>query len=201
MPAGASSRILRWPSGQIRHTGIDQAAARSFPQPVSGPVENTPVGFDVGNRSKTRANRTETDHGEKVQTMVKGDATTVRARRLTLGLTVKALAELAGVDRSRVTHVEEGEPVRPATLGAILAALDAAEHDAGLSDYPPDAAPPEGPLRVAFEAHGINVTVEGIDQATVQAVALKIAYGMLAENDRHNRKEKTPPVPEDGGEQ
>lgn len=53
----------------------------------------------------------------------------IRARRTALGMSVRALAAEAGVDRSRVTTVEDGGSVRSATLGAIEAALSRLEEE------------------------------------------------------------------------
>lgn len=52
-----------------------------------------------------------------------GVGSSIRARRTALGMSVRALAVAAGVDRSRVATVEDGGTVRPSTLGAIEAAL------------------------------------------------------------------------------
>ena len=44
-------------------------------------------------------------------------------------MTVKALAERAGVDRGRLAAIEDGATARPATLGAIEKALAALEDE------------------------------------------------------------------------
>lgn len=54
----------------------------------------------------------------------------IRTRRMALGMSVTALAKLAGVDRSRVSAAESGASVRSSTLGAIEAALSQAEANA-----------------------------------------------------------------------
>lgn len=51
----------------------------------------------------------------------------LRARRMALGMSVTALANKAGVDRSRVSAAESGASIRSSTLGAIEAALTQAE--------------------------------------------------------------------------
>lgn len=119
----------------------------------------------------------------------------VRARRLALGLSVKALAERAGVDRSRVAVLEDGGTLRPATLGAILTALEAAEREAGLGPEGPAERPSEAPsgprTAITFEVEGIKVTVEGSeeDREAVEASAVRAAYGLLTALDRHRRGE------------
>jgi transcriptional regulator with XRE-family HTH domain len=53
----------------------------------------------------------------------------IRTRRERLGMSVRALATESGVDRSRIAAAESGHSVRPATLGAIEAALDRLEDE------------------------------------------------------------------------
>lgn len=56
----------------------------------------------------------------------------VRGRRERLGLTIKALAERAGVDRGRLSALEKGDSrPRASTLGAVLHALDELERELG----------------------------------------------------------------------
>ena len=53
----------------------------------------------------------------------------IRQRRAALGMTVKALAERAGVDRGRLAAIEDGATAREATLGAIERALSDLEQE------------------------------------------------------------------------
>jgi len=83
-----------------------------------------------------------------------------------MGMSVKALAEHAGVDRGRLAVLEEGGNVRLTTVSAVLRALDELEHEMGM-DVPsvvtaPDAAASE-PLRFTFhDVFGIGeIIAEG----------------------------------------
>lgn len=53
----------------------------------------------------------------------------IKARRVALGVTVKALAEKAGVDRGRLAAIEDGAAARASTIGAIEAALSRLEEE------------------------------------------------------------------------
>lgn len=61
--------------------------------------------------------------------VTEGAGERVRARRERLGMSVRALAVEAGVDRSRIAAAESGQPVRTSTMGAIEAALDRLEEE------------------------------------------------------------------------
>lgn len=83
----------------------------------------------------------------------------IRAERQALGLSVKALAERAGVDRGRVAKIEAGEPYRDSTLGAIRRAL--AEFREEISG-PYDDAPDEHVVTFRMSGNfGVDVTVSG----------------------------------------
>lgn len=88
-----------------------------------------------------------------------GIGAAMRARREALGLSVRALAERAGVDRSRVSAVEEGQSVRSSTLGAIEAALARLEEE--VSGPYDEAGPRTVTYRVQFGDQGAHVTIEG----------------------------------------
>lgn len=89
----------------------------------------------------------------------------IRARRMALGLTAKALAAEAGVDRSRVTAVEDGDAVRSSTLGAIDAALARLEE---AMSGPYDAA--TGHITQTIELpDGTKVTIAGPMDNVVEA--------------------------------
>lgn len=90
---------------------------------------------------------------------------TIRARRERLGVTKTALAKRAGVDRSRVTKVEEGVELRGATMRAIEQALDAyeSEHEQA------GATPPEQMISVIELSDGTRVTFTGSPENVVEA--------------------------------
>lgn len=84
-------------------------------------------------------------HGEAIQ-----------ARRKALGLTVKDLAERAGVDRGRVAAIEAGAKARSSTLGALDAALTQLEDEMS--------GPYDRPGMVTFQLKGnfgVEATVRG----------------------------------------
>lgn len=57
----------------------------------------------------------------------------IQERRLKLGISVKGLAEKAGVDRGRLAALEAGDAsVRATTVGAVKSALDRLEHELGM---------------------------------------------------------------------
>lgn len=88
-----------------------------------------------------------------------GVGAAMRGRREALGLSVRALAERAGVDRSRVTAVEDGQTVRASTLGAIEAALARLEEEvSGPYDEPEHKTVT---YHVVVDALGVDVTVAG----------------------------------------
>lgn len=53
----------------------------------------------------------------------------IKRRRTALGLSVKALAERAGVDRGRLAAIEDGASARSSTIGALETALNEIEHE------------------------------------------------------------------------
>ena len=81
----------------------------------------------------------------------------IAARRKGLGLSVKALAERAGVDRGRLAAIEDGAAARSSTIGAIEAALDRLE---GEMSGPYDDAGTTVTFRLAGN-FGVDVTVQG----------------------------------------
>lgn len=95
-----------------------------------------------------------------------GVGSDIAARRTRLGLSVRALADLAGVDRGRLAKIESGEAqnVRPATLGAIESALAAKEAVRGGSvarNVRQIGEPSEGLYELAIEGTDIRVVVKG----------------------------------------
>lgn len=85
----------------------------------------------------------------------------IKRRRIALGMTVKALADAAGVDRGRLSAIEDGAKARTSTLGAIEAALSRFEEEiAGPYDENDE---PGGGL-VTFRMSGdfgVDVVVQG----------------------------------------
>lgn len=92
------------------------------------------------------------------------DGESIRVRRTALGLTAKALAERAGVDRSRVAAAEAGGPVRPSTMGALDAALTQLEAEVS---GPYDA--PDHITNVIEMPDGTKVTFVGSPENVVEA--------------------------------
>jgi transcriptional regulator with XRE-family HTH domain len=112
----------------------------------------------------------------------------IRARRTRLGMAVKALAERAGVDRGRLAEIEAGTAtnVRPATLGAIYAALDDLERERGAdADLPPGAHhigdPGDDLVEFTIEGtDGMRAVVKGPirNMDELQAAARKLIEGL-----------------------
>jgi transcriptional regulator with XRE-family HTH domain len=92
--------------------------------------------------------------------VTKGAGEAIKKRRTALGVTVKALAERAGVDRGRIAAIEDGASARSATIGAIEKALNELEDEMG---GPYDAGEHGGRL-VTFRLSGdfgVDLVVEG----------------------------------------
>lgn len=83
----------------------------------------------------------------------------VRRRRMAMGMSVKALAEHAGIDRGRLTVLEDGGNVRLTTVSAVLRALDELEQEMGM-DYP---APTVSAVEPVPNSNGLlRIRVEGM---------------------------------------
>lgn len=83
----------------------------------------------------------------------------IRKRRLAIGMSVTALAKLAGVDRGRLKALEAGEKVRDTTMAAVVKALSDREHELGI-DLPSQVrmVPVEAeshPQVIRFEVQGV----------------------------------------------
>lgn len=112
----------------------------------------------------------------------------IRDRRTRLGLSVKALAVRAGVDRGRLAEIEKGSAVnvRDTTLGAINAALEAAERErAAGAQLPPGAHrigdPADDLVEFTIEGtDGIRAVVKGPirNMEELQAAARKLIEGL-----------------------
>lgn len=88
----------------------------------------------------------------------------IKTRRLQLGMTRTALAQRAGVDRSRVTKAEAGEPLRDSTLRAIEKALDDYEVEREVLPSVADS------LTSVIElADGTRVTFTGSPETVIEA--------------------------------
>lgn len=84
----------------------------------------------------------------------------MKARRMALGLSVKKLAELAGVDRGTLTALESADPrMRDSTVGAVDAALSRLEHELGM-DMPSMTEDDLVEFRVSGN-FGVDVVVKG----------------------------------------
>lgn len=124
-----------------------------------------------------------------VSAMTEGVGHRIRDRRTRLGMSVKALAERAGVDRGRLAAIEvdTAKNVRPATIGAIERALDELEVERGIvvSDLPPGARrvgdPADDLIEFTIEGTGgIRAVVKGPirNMDELQAAAQKLIEGM-----------------------
>lgn len=88
-----------------------------------------------------------------------GRADQIRARRVRLGISVKALAMRAGIDRGTLASLEAGdERIRDSTFGTVERALEALEQEMGVE--------PGGSLADVVEFRvsgdfGVDVVVKG----------------------------------------
>lgn len=90
---------------------------------------------------------------------IQGAGERIRARRTALGMTVKALAEKAGVDRGRLAAIEDGAGARGSTIGAIETALSRLEEEmSGPYDEPASG----GMVTFRMSGNfGVDVVVQG----------------------------------------
>ena len=94
---------------------------------------------------------------ERVTNSGAGEA--IKKRRTALGVTVKALAEKAGVDRGRLAAIEDGASARESTIGAIERAL--ADLEAAMSGpYDDDGERGLVTFRMSG-SFGVDVVVQG----------------------------------------
>lgn len=118
-----------------------------------------------------------------------GDADDVRSRRIRLGLSIKQLAEEAGVAEDTLGDGEAGRrELRPATWGKVNLALDRLEAEAGVNAPPRVVAEeriagaPEKPV-VRYKIggnFGVSVVLEGPVEniAELEASAARLIAGM-----------------------
>jgi transcriptional regulator with XRE-family HTH domain len=91
----------------------------------------------------------------------------IKERRTRIGMSVKALAERANVDRGRLTAIENGAPARDSTIGAIERALGELEHEMALDEkLPPGVSrigdPDQGLVEFTIEGNfGVRAVVKG----------------------------------------
>lgn len=111
----------------------------------------------------------------------------IKTRRADLGLSVKGLAERAGVDRGRLAEIEAGKAknVRATTISAIERALDDLESRRGDADLPPGAHrigdPADDLIEFIIEGtDGVRAVVKGPirNMDELQAAAQKLLSGM-----------------------
>lgn len=95
--------------------------------------------------------------------VVEGVGARIQARRMALGMTVKDLAELAGVDRGRLAKIEAGENARTSTIGAIEAALTQVEEEVS--------GPYDDPITSTIELpDGTKITWQGSREGVAEEV-------------------------------
>lgn len=114
----------------------------------------------------------------------------IAERREALGLSVSELARHAHLDRGTLTNVEADRPkVRPATYGAVEAALSKLEEEMGMDDGPSPVADSE---MVEFHISGnfgVDVVVKGplreVDQleASVSRLLAKMQQQRAEDRD------------------
>lgn len=93
----------------------------------------------------------------------------IQARRLRLGMSVKGLAEKAGIDRGRLAALEAGDAnVRATTIGAVRSALLRLEHEMGM-DQPAESVPGAGTVRYSVKG------VYGAEALVVEGPVANIA--------------------------
>ena len=117
----------------------------------------------------------------------------LQARRIAIGMTIKALAEHAGVDRGSLSDLEKGKRVQLTTVGAVDKALTELEHEMGM-DLPsqvvpvrPIGDPAEG--MVEFEIAG-NFGVKAVIKGPVSSMAelQEAARRLIADMGQDARK-------------
>lgn len=109
----------------------------------------------------------------------------VKSRRMALGMSVKKLAESAGIDRGTLTALESADPrTRESTVGAVEAALSRLEHEMGM-DLPPLTEADLVEFRVSGN-FGVDVVVKG---PLRDAEQLEASVARLVERMQRERRE------------
>lgn len=120
------------------------------------------------------------------QPPVKSPGVGLGQRRAALGVSVRSLAELAGVDRGRLAKIEAGAPgARPATLGAIESALTRLEGANGHGG-PSVATATDQLVRIRLMGdHGVKVELEGPASALpeLEASAARLVRAFTGSGD------------------
>jgi transcriptional regulator with XRE-family HTH domain len=121
-----------------------------------------------------------------------GRAESIRARRVSLGISAKELALRAGVDRGTLAALEAGEErVRDSTFGAVERALDALEQEMGV-EHPRKQNGTNGGDVVEFRVSGdfgVDVVVKG---PVRDMDALEASVSRLLDRLRANQDDDTP---------
>lgn len=110
----------------------------------------------------------------------------IKKRRTRLGMSVKALAEAARIDRGRLAAIERGDNnVRPTTLGAVESALDRLEREMGMDDGEGVEGDDAVEFRVAGN-FGVDVVVKGPvrDLEALEASVARLVQQMQTERER-----------------
>jgi transcriptional regulator with XRE-family HTH domain len=108
----------------------------------------------------------------------------VQRRRMRLGLSIKDLAERAGIDRGSLSALEKGtSTVRLSTVGSVLRALEDLEAEYGYDDEEPQPEDSAGSDLVEFEVagnFGVRVVVKGPvrDRAELEESVLRLISRM-----------------------
>ena len=96
----------------------------------------------------------------------------IQRRRLEIGISVAELARRAGVDRGRLTALENGERVRDTTLAAVTRALADLEHELGM-DVPSvvEAPTAAAPSMIRFTVEGVYGAKALVVEGPVENIA------------------------------
>jgi transcriptional regulator with XRE-family HTH domain len=119
-----------------------------------------------------------------------GRAESIRARRVSLGISAKELALRAGVDRGTLAALEAGdERVRDSTFGAVERALDVLEQEIGVEAFANSGNSNDTvEFRVSGD-FGVDVVVKGPvrDMDALEASVSRLLDRLRAErNDKPN---------------
>lgn len=128
---------------------------------------------------------------ESVGMTAEGDR--VAQRRTRLGMTVKALAEAAEIDRATLAGIEKGHGFRADTMRRIERALDQAEEESGL------AVPEDDPQKglIEFEVSGdfgVHVVVRGPvgDAEALERSVVRLVRDIRASSSQGVKDEENP---------
>lgn len=113
----------------------------------------------------------------------------LRDRRIRMGISVRQLADAAGVDRGRLAKLEAGDGhVRETTVGKVDAALTRLEHEMGMEDS--DADPEAGIVEFRVTGNfGVDVVVKG---PVRDLAALEDSVGRILSRMQREQRELPP---------